>query len=251
MPQSNAINNYTFNFPVGPTLPGMTYPQAYVAGNSGGSGNQDIYTCPTGKRALCYGISMFNTTVGNINVFSEIYVSGTYYQLEGLSVLSGSANTSAFTVFPIVLEAGERLALNTNATGATLFGNVVEFDNTAILKTYKVLSLSAGDNTIYTVPAGKSAIVLDAYCALNINVGTKAFGYFNGSGGSRTLNAFIVQSGGSTGTTNKIINSTVVTNGAVLSNNFTFCSMQAGDFFVVNTDAGTATQTCWINVLEV
>lgn len=246
----NSINNYGFNFPVGMNLSGLNYPLAFSAGNVSGSGDVDIYTCPTGKRALCFGIIGFNTAGTSTTCQAEIYVSGTYYKLDVTQSFATTANIGFFLNFPIILEAGERLSVNATQAGMTLFGTVIEFDNTCGMKTSKVVSLSSGDNIIYTVPANKTAFVLDRSGSLNLQ-GTRSYGYYNNSGGTRTLNSFIVNSGGSTGSTNKIQNNVSSTTSTLLNNNLTFCSMNAGDFFVVNTDASTATQTCWINVLEV
>ncbi len=235
MTKQNAINNTLFNFPIGPNLPGLAYPNAFIDGGSSANGNNDIYTCPTGKRALVYGYTLVNNGAGTTTHYGQIKVSGTYYQISISSTTVSPGVGLGFSSFPIILDAGEIFSIHTNTTTNSLWASVIEFDTTAITKTSKVISMSNGDNTIYTVPAGKTAFMSDVYGGLNFN-GNPSFGYFNNSGGTRLLNMNIVTSGGSPGSTNKILNNLSIANLGVAANFVVSCSMEAGDFLVVNTD---------------
>jgi hypothetical protein len=123
----------------------------------------------------------------------------------------------------------------------------MEFDNTAPLKTSKVVSMGNGNNTIYTCPAGKKAVILDQWVALNLSL--KKLYYFNNSGSSNSIVWYAVPNGGSTGATNQLQTETV-SNATLSVRQGGGWMLNAGDFLVCNTPIGTATQTGWVNVWE-
>ena len=69
------------------------------------------------------------------------------------------------------------------------------------------------------------------------------------SGSSRTIGWNVVTSGGSTASTNQIVTGTSIANASISSLSFHIV-LSAGDFIVINTNAGTATQSAWVVVLE-
>lgn len=249
MPNNNDVNNLILE-PQGVWLPGLKFPSGFVS--NAGSGNVDIYTCPTGKRAIITYIYAYNTAGTTTTMYPVIYVSGTYYRIGGsanVATLSNGQvlNLSAPTSSWIILEAGEKIGVNTTQAGLNLYANVMEFDNTAPLKTSKVVSMGNGNNTIYTCPAGKKALILDQWVGINLSM--KKLYYFNNSGLSNAITWYAVPSGGSTGSTNQLATETV--NNATLSvRQGGGWMLNAGDFLVCNTPTGTATQTGWINVWE-
>lgn len=225
-------------------LTGVTFRNAFL-GNSA-SGNNDIYTCPVNKRAVCTRWLVYNGNGSTDSVYPTIKISGTTYRL-GSATNVTTGNYSAATNMPsIVLEAGETIGMNHSQTTANTWITVVEFDNTCPLKTVKLLSLSAGDNTLYTA-SGVSAYLLDT--AMNTGGLTAVVNYVNSSGGSRTAYLNFVPSAGSAASTNKASQSISVNDGNRQS--FTCpAALGAGDFISINTDAATATQLAWVNVVE-
>lgn len=219
----------------------------FVNGNSSSTGAADIdvYTVPAGKTAFVYSINYCNTTVSAIQCNTEVKISGVYYTIVRTSV-SGSASPN--TQIGIVLLAGETLAVNIAASGINLWAQIMEFDNTAGITIAKSFTIANGDNTLYTCPSGKVGIMLDRN--LSRTSSTVHWRYLNQSGGTRSIQGYVVPNGGSAGSTNQVFTASVnnntsgamVTGGQILS---------AGDFIVLTTNSGAGTQSCWINMLEV
>lgn len=249
MPNQNDVNNLIYE-PQGVYLPGVKFPAAFVS--NAGSGNVDMYTCPAGKRACVTYITGYNNAGTTTTMYPILYVSGTYYRIGGAgnaaTLSQGQVmNLSAPTSVSIILEAGEKIGVNSTQAGMNLWANIVEFDNTAPIRSSKVVSLSNGNNTIYTCPTGKKAILLDPWITVNFTL-KKVF-YFNNSGSSANIIWYAVPNGGSPGSTNQLatetVNSTTVSSrlgGGVMLN--------AGDSIVCNTNVASATQTAWVNVVE-
>lgn len=245
MPKNNDVNNFIYH-QQGAFLPGVKFPSGFL-GNAG-SGNVDLYTCPAGKRASVSYISCFNSAGTTTTIQPEIYVSGTYYKIGNTSTVATTAQGNLLVgKQAIILEAGEKISVNTSQAGMNFWANIVEFDNTAPIKTGKILTLSNGNNTLYTCPAGKKAVTLDFDLCVNYEL--QKFLYFNNSGGSRTITWYAVPNGSSPGTSNTMGNETV-NSGLAAARKIGAVMLNAGDFIVVNTTAGTATQTAWVNVME-
>src|SRR3990167_3121374 len=78
MPNQNEANNLIYE-PQGVYLPGVKFPAAFVS--NAGSGNVDMYTCPTGKRACVTYITGYNNAGTPAQMFPVLYVSCTYYRI--------------------------------------------------------------------------------------------------------------------------------------------------------------------------
>lgn len=238
---------------MGVSLPSGIFKRIF--GSNLALGDNDIYTVPTGKRALIGQPVAYNASAGTIAWFTEIKVSGTYYRLgptTSSTTLLGSATSNNAG---IILEAGEIIAVNLATTaGLNVQFPVIEFDASASLKSVKVLGPATGDNTLYTCPAGKSAVVLSQVGAIPLDaiVGTGLSGsiYFCcDAGGTRNVKIFSVASGGASATTNQLSGATgfgASTRGTLGFNG----ALGAGDFLVVNVDVGNAAQITWANILE-
>ena len=217
------------------------------------SGDNDIYTVPTGKVAIIPGgARVTNIGVSAITFYPEIKISGVYYKLAlaGASAAPSSNASVETTNSTIVLNAGETWALHTDNNGANIFLPVIEFDASAPIMRASLLSLSSGNNTLYTVPGGKSAIFPPtSLSSFGTSGGRTVYGNF--SGVSRTVQIYVVPNGQSVTTSTSISGGTAntVSDGAYLASN-TPQSLSAGDSIVVNTDAATATQFIWVNVIE-
>lgn len=234
----------------GPTVPGgipmtgVSYPAAYNMNVS--TGDTNIYTVPSGKRALVVAAMLMNNSgVGNIVWFPEVKISGTYFRLAN-NITTANASESNASNIGYIAEAGEIVAVNTatNNAGAVAF-QIVEFDNTNAVFAAKTTSLSAGDNTVYTVTAGKTATIF----GVQLQVGSVgALIYQNSSGAPRTIIWKFTPSGGSA---TQIAASASVGNNAKNSAGTFTGGASAGDSIVLNTDAATATQWAWVNVMEI
>lgn len=211
------------------------------------NGDNDIYTVPTGKKFLFGRVGFYNASGGSITCYPEVKIGGTYYRVGANAAVGNNTFNAPVVVAPnLVLSAGQVLAVNTNAAGINLvYITGYEFDAGIPLTTTFTTSFSAGDNTVYTCPSGKTA-VLSTTTAAAVSNGLR---YYNSSGGTRTIYANQVLSGGSPSTTNQCWDAEAVTN-----NNNTVIELtnvlSAGDFINLNVDANTATQYCWITAYE-
>lgn len=218
-------------------------------------GDTDLYTCPTGKRAFVMGPVFYNNSAGSITWFPEIKVAGSYYRLANNST-TGTGGTT-FTVIlgnGFILEAGEILAINCATTaGGVIHFPIIEFDASASLKTAKVLggSLINGDNTIYTCPAGKSALPLGTLVGHTNGGSNPATVFFVADGTNRNVKFNMVASGGSPTGANQVSATATVTANQRGSAGFLQSTLGAGDFVNMNLDVAAASQIVWFNVLEI
>lgn len=232
--------------PLGPTLPNVKLLNGFAG--SLGTGDNDLYTVPAGRRALIVNLLVFANGGVTFTIFPQIKISGTYYRLGTGNTISTN-NSATMTANSYVAEAGEILSVNTNNVGANVWARIVEFENSSCLSSRKLTSLSAGNNTLYTVASGKSANI---YAATFVPTTLPTLTFWNNSGGTRTVNVFNVPNGGSSGTSNQSAKNISIGNGTVnITGLITAPALNSGDFIVVNTDASTATQFCFATVCEI
>lgn len=235
--------------PSGTMLPNLVFRSIYK--NVTATGNTDLYTCPVGKRAIACEITVFNNSGGGITTFfTTVKIGGVYYQTTSAGSIAGN-NLQGSKSSHYILEAGETIAVNVTSQPCNAWGGVFEFDNTSNLKSSKLTTFAIGDNTVYTVPGGKSAYVFpNTFLPCSGTAGT--FSYGNLSGGNRAITFNLVPSGGTPGATNAIaINAAVASPNTSFNPTITGLSMAAGDFFSVNTDAATAAQFAFVTVVEI
>lgn len=220
-----------------------------IFGSNISTGNTDLYTVPTGRKCLVGNVAVsYQESGGNIVVYMQIKVGGSYYRISANTTVSTGTQSLVGNSACMVLNAGESFAVNTATNnGLNFWMEAVEFDasNTSIV-TGRVLALASGDNTIYTVPAGKTAFRASLYQNLNGNNMV-----VNNSGGSLNYIWYLVPSGGSAGATNKIRPLTAIADKANTPVASTYPSMSAGDFLVVNTSGGGAGQVAWVTMIEI
>jgi hypothetical protein len=229
-----------------PTLPNPSLVPLFSSNTP--SGNSDPYTVPANRRACILGGTFYNSSGGVINVYLQTKISGTYYRISTITFAT-AGGTGSFPVPPYCAEAGETISLHADVTGMNIWLRLIEFDATSSMKSPRLTSLSAGNNTLYTVTSGKKAAVFgSAVSSLFTNQG--AVNYINDSGGARTIVGYAVPNAGSAGTANEFQNSIGIANGASVTSLFGPPGMGSGDFIVLNADAGTATQFAWVTVYE-
>jgi hypothetical protein len=226
-------------------------PSAKIGGTfaiTTGTGDNDIFTVPAGKRATVQ-LTIVNNTGGNLNEIPKVKSGGVYYQ-SGALVSRVNLTTSqyiAFNTFPI-LEENEIFSLNYSGPGVVVFGYAITFDNTEALKSPKILALTSGDQTIYTCPTGKKALVTNMSGA-----GNGPMRVYNGTAGLRTYTWNDVPSGGSVSAANRLYSPFTVNTITLGSSQTTACpGLSAGDFLSINSDSALAGQFAYIlNLVEV
>ena len=237
-------------YPGGIRLTGVSYPRA--SGSNLSTGNNDLYTVPTGKRALLHYMFLYNHSgAGNIVWYPAIKIGGTYYRLISSITTADTATSGGGNTISYIAEAGETIAVVTATNnGANVYCHITEFDNTNTVYSAKLLALANGDNLLYTVPAGKTTSLIDAQLVGNVGAGASSLFYVNSSGGARSITWYIVPSGQAVGI-NFATNVATSVSDAVRQNSGGLASLNAGDFLTINTNAATATQIAWANVMEI
>lgn len=234
----------TPTFPGGIPLTGVSYPA--VRDTNISTGDIDLYTVPSNKRVAVIGYYLRNDTGGNVVHYPTIKISSTYYRI-GPNSTTSTGNQAGPSI-GYIAEAGETIAINIATTsGAVVVFSVVEFDDSNAWYSPKLTTLSAGDNTIYTVPSAKTAILQSSSNIVSVPTAGALSTYINTSGGSRTIFWKFVPSGGSAAT---VTASSAIGDQARGQLNVPVGG-SAGDAWVINTDAATATQFAWLNVMEI
>jgi hypothetical protein len=105
--------------------------------------------------------------------------------------------------------------------------------------------MANGNNTLYTVPAGKTAFMVMSYFSFQAQLF-----FSNNSTASRNYRAYVVPNGGSAGTTNLSLQTTAFADKLCTGYNSTH-NLQAGDSIVVDTNNSTAGQHAWVFVIEI
>jgi hypothetical protein len=243
---SSTSNNVVSFGPISVPVPNAKFPAAYAI--SSASGNVDLYTVPAGRNALVLE-TMFTNPIGNASAVTCVAqfkdTSGVYHTFDFIAnnVAAGAVG-HANSMAPFLLHAGEKFAVNNSAAGLSVWAYIVEFDNSAPIFDSRLLSLSAGANTVFTVPAGKTVSLIGFPSALQL-IQTSLIWYWNNSGTARTVAVNIVPNAGAPANANAIFNAGSIGNLSMLQAEF-MGTLNPGDFISINTDASTATQTAWV-----
>lgn len=221
------------------------YPKAYVM--NAAAGNVDLYTVPTGRLALAVDMIVTNPT-GNseaVTVLAEVKTGGVYHTFDFVAnqIAVGSAGRSV-SMAPFLLHAGESLSINTSAAGVTVWASVIEFDATANINDARLFSLSVGNNTIFTVPAGKTVQFIGFPAALSL-IQSGWVWYWNNTGATRTVSLNVVPSGQSPAANNTIFAAAGISSQQMVQQQF-YGSLAPGDFVSVNTDSAASAQMAWV-----
>jgi len=234
-------------FPGGIPLTGVKY--VSISGSNLPTGDNDLYTVPSGKRVAWIMCGVLNISAGNIPCFATINIGGTYYRLTS-TVTPSSGAAQVLSQIGYIAEAGEKLSINTTTTnGLNVYARLIEFDDSCAVKTAKLTSLTGGADTVYTCPASTTALVLDSNMSWNTATLTSLY-YVNSSGGLRTVIWYVVKSGQSVGSGYQSTPSNAVSDVSRSIGAFGGC-LGAGDFIAIDSDAATATQMAWVSVMEI
>lgn len=230
-------------------LTGVSYPRVW--GSNLPIGDNDLYTVPVGKKLLVFSnYRIYNQGIGTLTTYPEIKSGGNYYRINNnISVLVNGTSLQQPNSSPIILNAGESWALNVATNnGLNGFFSAIQFDASNLLSSSKILALVNGNNTIYTVPVGKTAMILDGSTnLLNYNGSTQVI---NTSGGAISYTYYIVPNGGSPDATNQATNAISISNNVNQGNNIS-SSLNAGDSVVVNSPSAAAGQWAYVTYFEI
>lgn len=236
---NNCIDTIGFISGYGPLVGEAKYVNAFTDNITG---TVDLYTAPTGKKGFVTNFYLLNSS--SMTALPQIKISSTYYNLIAPAINSAAVNFG----LGYVINSGETLAVNSLTNpGGRAWAQVLEIDNSVPIYTAINLSLSSGNNTLYTCPSGKTATLIDSVAG-NFSIGTSAGRYVNSSGSNRNVIFYHVPNGGSPGTSNIFFSTTLPTN----QSNFPSYPrpMVPGDSIVVNTDA-SGNQIAWVTYYEI
>lgn len=203
----------------------------------------DLYTVPSGKKAIVPIATLSNTTAStSINYQLRAKIGGTYYPLTASVALAGQTLT-AVNAMTLVLEAGESLAITTDAGGITLFPQIVEFDAASLWKSARLLSIASGDNVLYTVPSGKAAYVQNA--TFGARTVTAVAYVANSSGTAITATLYGTASGVTTSSSTARTASSSVASAAVTAIGIPPL-LGSGESVVLNSSAAVSGGWAWV-----
>jgi hypothetical protein len=211
-------------------------------------GNNVLYTVPAGKKALLFNTSTRfhnNNAVSMVGHKPAILSGGVYYPISTWgNATVGQYSLASGTSF--CLEAGESMVeVIDGANGFTVGYILMEFDDTAPMRTVRVENLALGNNTIYTCPAGKTATGVSSTWRETAPATSLA----NYSGASRTYIPYFVPNGLAADATTQMLAATALSDKTIT--NYTCSSnMEEGDSIVINTNNGTAGQFSWMTIIE-
>lgn len=134
--------------------------------------------------------------------------------------------------------------MNTDRAGGSVWASIIEFDATANINDSRLFTLASGDNTIFTVPVGKTVQFIGFPSALNLPQ-TGWVWYWNATGGIRTISINAVPSGSSPSAANQIATASSISDRRMMQQQF-YGGLNPGDFINVHTDSAATTQTAWV-----
>jgi hypothetical protein len=229
-------------------LGGLTLPNpkfVRIQGVNLATGDNDLYTVPAGRRLwVGQGGNAYNGSAGSITYFIKLKVGATYYRLSTSNTLAASVAGGAQG--GIVLEPGDIYSVNVATTnGLNIAQRGIEFDSVCPFFSPRLLTLAAGNQTLYTCPTGKSAILVSNQA----NLGAAGSGFIIGDGTGQNVLMHLVPSGQTVGTTYQLLATTAVSANS-MANPGLSVSLSGGDFININVSAG-APPIAWLNVAEI
>ena len=236
-----------------PPLPGASYTQAIASDLP--QGITDIYTCPSGRRAILGVVNFFNQDSAGRTVQVLVKISGTYYKTsQPIGMSANAANSSQNgNQGTYVLNGGESLAIKVYEALPPAINAVVrliEFSDLCGLRTVRLNSLSAGLNTLYTCSSNRRAVLITSGLLNHWDRTGGAVIIVNNTGTARSIQTYFVPNGGSPSSSNQFSNQPSVANTSIdivgsAGNVFT-----SGDSIVINVDATGGEFTAYGTIYE-
>lgn len=235
-------------------LPNVKLVTSYTAFTTPANGSQnDIYTVPAGKRAILFSYGISNAAGGAASTFQPtVKISGTYYKLFQLTASLGTgAGIGTNPTMIYIAEAGEIFSLvQTTSTTFFVVATIIEFDNTAAIKTVKVTSPASGDNTLYTPSGSKTGMIVangPIGFLISANIGPVMY---NNTVGTLAIVLNYLRGAAAASTSNRITGSVNVGAGTLNVLLAGLITISNGDTLSINVGGANATGLAWVNVME-
>ncbi len=237
---NGALTWRPFFFQAGLNLSDVTITNIWTANMP--SGNNTIYTVPSGKRMLFIGSSCGSTN-NNISSYTQVLTNGVYYRLSQATTITTN-NGGTVPNLGLVLEQGESFVVNTSIVGLRGMFEFLLYPNTFSCFSPRIMTLANGDNTLYTAPSG--TILQPISHAFTIGNQQISYQGFNNSGAQRTYKLYLVPPSSSPSVDNILVDSKTLADGTQFAATLQLVSIPAGYSFVVNTDSGATNQTWYL-----
>ncbi len=227
------------------SLPGGSLAQVF--GEDIASGNVDLYTVPTGMRAIAL-FAAFNSAGTTTTYFPQVKIGSTYYRiapnLTPATLGNGSVN------FGYIYEAGETIAVNTSQAGLNVMLGILLFPNTNALKTVKLFSgIASGNNILYKVPTNKKACIFGFNTFANSS-GSAGVTFVNATGGTVTYKLYYVPKADVNPSTANQMAQASVANLASTGGSINAIAMSPGDSIQFTSGVATTGQFAFVTVIE-
>lgn len=237
-------------------FPNASYPSGATK-NLAAGWNDIGGVVPANRKRLVYDYFVTNQTAGSILHRPGVKISGTYYYLGGslTEPTSGVGHNYGMgpTKFsnPIVLNAGESFAVNTDVLGLEVVLVTVEFDATSPISRASITNWIVGDNVLLTVDSGKTVFtgsVSPSNANNNPTPLIQSFAYYNFTGGSATISAinYVIPV---VGTIQMAAPGTVLTGNGFVK--YLPGNLPSGSQIVIPNTSATAGQIAWLNYVSV
>lgn len=255
MAGNNAINNQAFSYN-GMPLWGVNF--VPLQGSLSSSPSATIYTVPTGKKAVCYQFMYRNTSGASRSIQTRYTIQGSDYDTNVIGNLSDNNSRGEGydeQIFPgaMVMNAGESFKiLGAAASSVQYFITMLEFDDNVPWYSVRNLNLNSSPVTLYTVPAGKKALIGAQTC-----MGTGCLWTTGTGGSSRTREVHFVNNGGSLGTDTLVYffsggaNSYNALTSTANENSSCMAVLSSGDTVQLTQTVTTGNNWIFLNVYEV
>lgn len=220
---------------------------------TGGNVTVPLYTVPSGRFATLNALSFFNKSAINSTNFNPLLITTTPTTIAytgttaSTSALTNTATTSILSMWG----PGETIGVRFSGTpDINVFPSIIEFEAPR-LKLINFEAFAVGDNTVYTVPAGKRALLFSrgfwSTTSPTLSVGAL---FINISGGAVTASFYIVPLGQTPGINYQAGPTGSISNNTLSTVVFPSTVLQAGDFIVVNTSSASVGQIFRTFVVE-
>jgi len=222
------------------------------------TGSVVLGTVPSGRRWAVNGYNVTNAGgPASGLVFLSTTISGSSYRItSNIAVVAFSSVSTQAWAPCIVLEAGDSLVVNPSGSGMNFYGNCIEYPDTVRFYSPKLLGLASGMNTVYTVPNGYTAQIIQANMLPGVGgtagtTVTSSLAFCNTSTASRILNTYKVKPGGTAGLGNAILQNSSIGSGARFSTSIQGTIPTSGSIQVSGDGAAAApTFMTWLVVAE-
>jgi hypothetical protein len=236
--------------PLSIALTGVRIPAAYACGLR--AGDTDLYTVPANKKALVIDVSFTNPSSNTENVAcdSQVKTGGKYYRFDyvALTAMPGTyGSTSALA--PFLLSPGETFAVWCSSAGLSVWPLIVEFDADVPVWDSRLLTLSKGDNTVFSVPEDKTIAFMGMPSTGSGGPLRGKVWYYNSGSESRDVRVHAVPHGRTPSQENAIFDGRVAQRTMVQA--LLYGGLAAGDGISVSTDTDGAGQIAWVVYAEI